>query len=318
MSDHCTPSQFIIGQRRTTDGYSQPDRNTVTIRYGTIGNYVDQEDESVTRGYTLGSRAPNIVLFEFDTRPVRTVMIDGQPWFVASDLCAILEIENARDAVRSLPQKGVVTSYTLTQGGPQKLKVVNEPNLYRLVFRSRKPEAEKFQDWIYETVIPAIRKTGQYKIDLRGWLSNAPKPWAKTFPNRYYTEILRLYGKDPTRTRDQEPWLAQLTDFLIYRRLAPGFVEALRSVNPVPKGKRWRRCKHHQHVNAGEAEKQFNRLLGECVGVLCAAKNWSDFLTIWNSLHPLVESLGFDVALADSQLTFFDFFAGKKLPVRNF
>jgi anti-repressor protein len=60
-----------------------------------------------------------------------------EPWFVAADICAILEIGNARDAVRSLPQKGVSTADILTEGGIQRVKIVNEANLYRLISRWR-------------------------------------------------------------------------------------------------------------------------------------------------------------------------------------
>jgi prophage antirepressor-like protein len=67
--------------------------------------------------------------FEFHGASVRTVMIKGEPWFVAADVCAILEIGNPREAVRSLPQKGVSTADILTEGGIQKVKVVNEANL---------------------------------------------------------------------------------------------------------------------------------------------------------------------------------------------
>lgn len=95
---------------------------------------------------------------------VRTLTIDGEPWFVAADVCRALSIGNNRQALSYLDEdeKGVITSDTL--GGKQKLNTVNEPGLYSLVLRSRKPEAKAFKRWITHEVIPAIRKTGAYAV----------------------------------------------------------------------------------------------------------------------------------------------------------
>lgn len=97
-----------------------------------------------------------------DGRQVRTIIKDGEPWFVAKDVCEILEIANYRDALSRLDEdeKGVVT--TDTPGGRQQVSVVNEPGLYRLIFTSRKEEAERFKRWLAHEVIPSIRKTGAY------------------------------------------------------------------------------------------------------------------------------------------------------------
>lgn len=93
---------------------------------------------------------------------VQVTVKDGEPWFVAVDVCRALEIKNARDAVARLDddEKGVVL--TDTPGGQQKMNVVNEPGLYALVLGSRKPEAKAFKRWITHEVIPSIRKSGGY------------------------------------------------------------------------------------------------------------------------------------------------------------
>lgn len=93
---------------------------------------------------------------------VRTTMINGEPWFVASDICDALDITNSRDAINRLDddEKGVVLTDTL--GGVQNLNTVNEAGLYTLVLGSRKPAAKKFKRWITHEVIPSIRKTGGY------------------------------------------------------------------------------------------------------------------------------------------------------------
>ena len=87
---------------------------------------------------------------------------DFDPWFVAVDLCRALDIQNVRQNLANFPddEKGVSTIYTL--GGPQKMLVVSEAGLYRLIFMSRKPEAEKFKRWVFHEVLPSIRKYGYY------------------------------------------------------------------------------------------------------------------------------------------------------------
>ena len=95
---------------------------------------------------------------------VRVIMKDGEPHFVAADVARVLEISNVSDALSRLDddEKGVCNIYT--PGGYQQMLVVNEPGLYRLIFASRKPEAKKFQRWVYHEVLPSIRKTGSYSI----------------------------------------------------------------------------------------------------------------------------------------------------------
>jgi prophage antirepressor-like protein len=105
---------------------------------------------------------PGIELFRYGATDVRTVAIDGEPWFVAADVCAILEIGRVHDAVRGLDddEKGAESIRTL--GGEQSVSVINEPGLYSLILRSRKPEAKAFKRWITHEVLPAIRRTGGY------------------------------------------------------------------------------------------------------------------------------------------------------------
>ncbi|MEH7651994.1 BRO family protein [Bacillus safensis] len=101
-------------------------------------------------------------IFNYQDQEIRTILKDGQPWFVAKDLCEVLEIKNNRDALSRLDEdeKGVVLTDTL--GGSQELAAVNEPGLYTLILSSRKPEAKQFKRWITHDVIPTIRQTGQY------------------------------------------------------------------------------------------------------------------------------------------------------------
>lgn len=89
---------------------------------------------------------------------------NGDPWFVAKDVCKILELGNPRSSVALLDddEKGVHTIDT--PGGRQEMSIISESGLYALVFRSRKPEAKSFSKWVRSEVLPAIRKTGRYEM----------------------------------------------------------------------------------------------------------------------------------------------------------
>ena len=103
-----------------------------------------------------------ISLFDFKDKQIR-VLIDenGDPWFVAKDVCDILEISNSRQAMQSLDddEKDVYNVYTL--GGSQDMYIISESGLYSIVLRSRKPEAKAFKRWVTHEVLPSIRKTGK-------------------------------------------------------------------------------------------------------------------------------------------------------------
>lgn len=93
---------------------------------------------------------------------IRTVMKDGQPMFCLSDVCKALEISNVGNVKQRLSEKGIHTADTLTNGGMQKMIFINEANLYKTIFQSRKKSAERFTDWVTTEVLPSIRKTGAY------------------------------------------------------------------------------------------------------------------------------------------------------------
>ncbi|WP_410472076.1 Bro-N domain-containing protein [Faucicola mancuniensis] len=109
---------------------------------------------------------------------VRTAIKDGEAWFCLKDVASVLDIKNSRDVVaKQLDSKGVDKIYIPTESGNQQVTFINEPNLYRIIFRSNKAEAKNFQYWVFNEVLPAIRKTGQYqakpKCEKRNYVSNA-------------------------------------------------------------------------------------------------------------------------------------------------
>lgn len=98
----------------------------------------------------------------FNDRQVRTVEIESEIFFVGKDVCAVLGYSNSKDAM-SRHCKGVVKRYPLcTTGGPQNVRVLSESDVMRLICSSQLPEAVKFEKWVFEEVLPAVRKHGGY------------------------------------------------------------------------------------------------------------------------------------------------------------
>lgn len=95
---------------------------------------------------------------------IRMEQVDGEPWFVAKDICDALGIIKYRDAMARLDDDERVSILVDTLGGKQSMTAVNESGLYLLVFQSRKPEARAFRRWVTNEVLPAIRRTGAFKL----------------------------------------------------------------------------------------------------------------------------------------------------------
>lgn len=99
-----------------------------------------------------------IATFNFDQQPLRAVTIEGEPWFVAADVCRILEIGNPSQALTRLDED----ERTLISNEGREINAVSEPGLYGLILGSRKPEARAFKRWVTHEVLPQIRRTGRY------------------------------------------------------------------------------------------------------------------------------------------------------------
>ena len=109
----------------------------------------------------------NLSTFIFDNSPVRTSEINNQLWFLANDVCSILEYKNPRRAIElHCKEKGVTKWYTPTKGGNQEMIYINEPNLFRLIIKSKQEKAVKFEEWVMEDLLPTIRKTGSYSLTI--------------------------------------------------------------------------------------------------------------------------------------------------------
>ena len=96
---------------------------------------------------------------------VRVVECEGEPWFVAKDVCECLELTNTSQTLSYLDddEKGIISNDT--PGGKQEMSIISEPGLYSLILRSRKPEAKAFKQWIIHEVVPSIRKRGLYATE---------------------------------------------------------------------------------------------------------------------------------------------------------
>ena len=106
----------------------------------------------------------NIIPFDFDGAPVRAVSIDGEPHLVGKDVAERLGYANATQAITT-HCKGVQKRYPLqTPGGMQDVRVLSGPDVLRLIIGSKLPAAERFERWVFEEVLPAIRKTGGYIV----------------------------------------------------------------------------------------------------------------------------------------------------------
>ena len=111
----------------------------------------------------------NIVPYTFEGTSVRTVEIDGEPWFVGKDVAAVLGYANETDALNT-HCRGVAKRYPIPDalGRSQGTRLISEPDMLRLVVNSSLPAAERFERWVFEDVLPTIRKTGSYTAPKAG------------------------------------------------------------------------------------------------------------------------------------------------------
>ncbi|MBR0220152.1 MAG: Bro-N domain-containing protein [Synergistaceae bacterium] len=111
------------------------------------------------------AKGADLQVFDFNEHAVRIIMQDGEPWWVAKDVCNVLELADVTSALRGLDDDEKVLrkiSGELSSSGNPNIMTINESGLYTLIMRSNKPEAKKFRRWVTHEVLPSIRKTGSY------------------------------------------------------------------------------------------------------------------------------------------------------------
>lgn len=157
---------------------------------------------------TTGAAAPAV--FNFQSLDVRAFADDaGEPWFCAADVCAVLGYRNPRTAIANhCREKGVLKRDTPTEHGAQEMTFINEGNLYRLIIKSRKPEAQAFEQEVMEVILPAIRKTGRYDSSHERLSTPAP-----TFANRRWVLVVAPDGSETARPLDPEHFITKIDEF---------------------------------------------------------------------------------------------------------
>ncbi|WP_454903345.1 BRO-N domain-containing protein [Variovorax gossypii] len=168
----------------------------------------------------------NIVPFTFDGTNIRALEIDGEPYFVGKDVAEALGYADASTAIRS-HCKGVQKLHPLqTGGGVQEMRVLSEPDVLRLIVNSTLPAAERFERWVFEEVLPSIRKTGSYTAPRA-----APSPVrlaydaAKAFPPLF--RVARLLGCDKNAAAiSANQMVRKLTDVNLLEGLGQVHLEA--------------------------------------------------------------------------------------------
>lgn len=120
-----------------------------------------QDGRPLMKGAKMSAITP--LAFSFDSIQIRTIKIDGEPWFFAKDVCSAISLHDTNKALLSLDddEKRKHEQYS---GSGRKPMLINESGLYSLVIVSRKPEAKRFKRWITSQVLPSIRKTGRYAV----------------------------------------------------------------------------------------------------------------------------------------------------------
>ncbi len=138
----------------------------------------------------------NLSVFNFQgAHSIRVELKNGEPLFCLSDILPILGLQNRSISKFNLNSKGVEKIATPSKGGNQETVFIDEPNLYRVIFRSNKKEATVFQNWVFEEVLPAIRKTGSYSVAPTPMsVSNAD--WTRYLQALTIPEMVQLTGHD--------------------------------------------------------------------------------------------------------------------------
>lgn len=130
-----------------------------------------------------------------------TIDIDGEAWFIAKQVCDLLGIANASDAVSTLDDDEKRMSVIPTPGGNQNVRLINESGLYNLIFKSKKPSAKTFRKWVTKEVIPSIRKTGTFginRIETPNFIVRYNDNWDRINKGHFsvISELfIRLYGR---------------------------------------------------------------------------------------------------------------------------
>ena len=136
-------------------------KKTPSVRaQGVSGNVINDQENNVMAN--ISTATSNVIPFDFRGYSVRTVMVRGEPWFVAADISSLLEYRDSFNMCRNLDADEKGTHSVSTLGGAQQMLAINESGLYAAILRSKKKEARTFRKWVTAEVLPSLRKHGQF------------------------------------------------------------------------------------------------------------------------------------------------------------
>jgi len=168
-------------------------------------------------------------LFAFQGHEVRSLMDEsGNPWLAAKDVAAALGIKwNGNDTLKAIRADWKLTMELADSGQKRRVLFINEAAMYKLAFRSDKPEADAFTEWVASEVLPTLRKTGTYS--LKANLLPAPRQWEKTFPAEFMRNVLKLYGYKYDPKKGTPSFVGHFINEYVYNTLDKGLSKALKS-----------------------------------------------------------------------------------------
>lgn len=160
-------------------------------------------------------------VFDYGEKEVRTVLKDGEVWFVASDVCEVLEISKVSQAVGRLDEDEKLMATIQASGQNRVMWIINESGLYSLILTSRKQEAKQFKRWITHDVIPEIRRNGSYSLQVPQTLPEALRAYANEVEAHEQTQ-LALATAQPK---------AEYFDALVERKLLTNFRDTAKELH---------------------------------------------------------------------------------------
>lgn len=178
--------------------------------------------------------AAQVIPFAFQQEyTVRVILIGGEPWFCLRDVCKVLGLTTPSPERFQIDSKGVAKLAIPSEGGDQEATFINEPNLYRVIFRSNKPEAKAFQDWVFNDVLPTLRRQGRYNMP-----GAQDQPFiimtqseCAAFIERCVTAAVRAATKAPQRARRISFSEWEKTEMLRLHKESVGATEIARRLN---------------------------------------------------------------------------------------
>jgi prophage antirepressor-like protein len=191
-----------------------------------------------------------VIPFNFESHAVRTVVIDEAPWWVGRDVCDALGYQNSRQAMND-HCKGVSKRYPLeTEGGTQEVRIISEPDVFRLIVSSHRPQAQRFEKWLFEEALPQIRKTGAY----------VPEGMAVPLDSKAIIEINDTLKAAVRRIRDIETERDHLREReLLQRRIYRLETQLAKKNTPLTAAEKEQIKLFGKNASAGQIARMINR-----------------------------------------------------------